>query len=359
MRYPATRPPLRRMMAIDQALRAERWPNTKTFADEFEVNRRTIQRDLDYMRFELRAPIKFSRARQGFCYTERSYRLPYFQLSEGELVAVLLAERMMRQFRGTPFETDLRQAIEKLATMLPDGVSVHLDNIADFLSVLPATQIDYDANTFHILTAATVCRRRLELRYWSASRNETTRRLFDPYEMSLVDDGWYALGHCHLRGAIRTFALQRVRSARETGATFDRPADFRAENYLRNSFRVMSGDGDHRVVLRFKPEAARRFAEKKWHATQVLEQQADGSLIARLHLSGFVEVKRWVMWWGTDCEVLEPPELREMVKHEVRDMLRREEASEANGANQKHTGRTSGRGKNGQPSRRRRRSSPS
>ena len=40
MRYPATRPPLRRMMAIDQALRAGRWPNTKTFADEFEVDRR-------------------------------------------------------------------------------------------------------------------------------------------------------------------------------------------------------------------------------------------------------------------------------------------------------------------------------
>jgi predicted DNA-binding transcriptional regulator YafY len=201
------------MMAIDQALRAGRWPTMKTFTDEFEVDPRTIRRDLDYMRDELRAPIKYSRARRGYWYREPSYRLPCMLFNEGELLAVLLAERTMRQFRGTPFEADLRHAVEKLGTMLPDGLSVRLETVADLLSVLPATRVEYDAETFHALTEATVRRRRLELRYWSASRNETTRRLFDPYEISAVDDGWYALGRCHLRGAIRNFAVQRLRSA--------------------------------------------------------------------------------------------------------------------------------------------------
>ena len=56
----------------------------------------------------------------------------------------------------------------------------------------------------------------------------TTRRLFDPYELLFVDDGWYAFGYCHRSAEIRMFAVQRVRSVRETGETFDRPADFRA-----------------------------------------------------------------------------------------------------------------------------------
>jgi predicted DNA-binding transcriptional regulator YafY len=66
---------------------------------------------------------------------------------------------------------------------------VRIEVIVDVLSVLSAARIEYDAETFHTLTEAMIRRRRLELRYWSASRNETTRRLFDPYEISAVDDG--------------------------------------------------------------------------------------------------------------------------------------------------------------------------
>ena len=121
----------------------------------------------------------------------------------------------MHQFRGTPFEPDLRQAIAKLSEMLPDRVSVRLDTVADFLSVLPATESHYDPKVFCAFTSAVVCRRRLDVRYWSASRNENTRRQFDPYDLALVDDGWYALGHCHLRDDIRMFAIQRVLIARD------------------------------------------------------------------------------------------------------------------------------------------------
>ncbi len=331
MRYHAARLPLKRMMEIDQALRARKWPTDKSLARALEVNPRTIRRDLTYMRDQLHAPIAFDRDRRGYCYSEPTYRLPFFQLTHGELVSLFLAEQMMRQFRGTPFEPDIKSAIEKLGQMLPDKVAVRLDTVADFLSVLPATACEYNPKWFLALATASACRQRVALRYWSASRNETTHRQFDPYELALVDDGWYAVGHCHLRVAIRMFAIQRVQSIRDTGETFERPADFRIDDYLKGSFRAVRGDGDYEVVLRFKPEVARRFGEKRWHASQVLETQRDGSLIARMHLSSLVEIKRWVMWWGLDCEVLEPKELREMVAREVQEMLRRGEAKGAAG----------------------------
>jgi len=324
MRYHATRPPQKRMMVIDQALRAKKWPTDRSLASELEVNPRTIRRDLEYLRDQCHAPIAFDRVRGGYYYTEPTFRLAFPQLSQGELVALFLAERMMHQFRGTPFHADLREAIAKLSEMLPDGVSVRLDTIADFLSVLPSTKCEYDLKSFDTISSAIVCRRRLDLRYWSASRDETTRRMFDTYELCLVDDGWYAIGHCHLRADIRMFAVQRMLSLRETGETFDRPADFRVEDYLKGSFRAVRGDGDYRVVLRFRTDVARRFAEKRWHASQILEPQPDGSLIARMHLSSLVEVKRWVMWWGMDCEVLQPDELRALIASELREMLARE-----------------------------------
>jgi predicted DNA-binding transcriptional regulator YafY len=103
---------------------------------------------------------------------------------------------MLRQFHGTPFEADLRQAIAKLADMLPDNVTVRLDSIGDFLSVLPAVEAENDPDAFCALLRAVVGQRQLDMVYWTASRNETTRRDFDPYELSLVDDGWYVFGYC-------------------------------------------------------------------------------------------------------------------------------------------------------------------
>jgi predicted DNA-binding transcriptional regulator YafY len=321
MLYHAARPALWRMMVIDKALRANKLPNARTLAKELEVHPRTVRRDLDYLRHQLGAPIEFDAVRNGYLYTEPAYKLPFIQVTEGELVALFLAERMLHQFRGSPFESQLRRAIDKLSVMLPDSVSVRLDVIADHVPVLPMVETQYNPSSFHSLITAAAGRRRLKMRYWSASRNETTTRLFDPYEVALVADGWYAVGHCHLRADIRMFAVQRVESVSETGETFDRPADFRVDDYLKASFGAVRGDGDYDVLLRFKPEVARRFEERKWHAVQAIERQADGSVLTRLHLSSLVEVKRWVMWWGADCEVLEPKELRELITRELREML--------------------------------------
>jgi predicted DNA-binding transcriptional regulator YafY len=102
------------MKVIDQALRAGGWPTHKSQAAELEADPRTIRRDLEYMRDQLQAPIKFNRAQRGYYYNEDTYRLPFLQLSEGELISLFLAVRMMQQFRGTPFEPDLRRALVPL-----------------------------------------------------------------------------------------------------------------------------------------------------------------------------------------------------------------------------------------------------
>jgi predicted DNA-binding transcriptional regulator YafY len=308
-------------MLIDQELRAERLPNAVRLARSLEVNPRTIGRDIEYMRDQLGAPIEFDAVRNGYFYRDPTYRLPYFQLSQGELLALYLAERMMHPLRGTPFEADLRRAITKLDTMLPDGVSIRLDALADFLSVLPASQPHYDPDSFCALTRAVACSRRLEMVYWTAARNATSQREFDPYDLALIEDGWYAVGYCHLRLDVRMFAIQRVKLVRETGEVFTRPPDFRLDEYLKGSFRAVRGDGDHDIVLRFAPDLAPRIAERTWHPSQTLDECADGSLIVRFHVNDLREVKRWVLSWGAGCQVLEPEELRESIMTELNRML--------------------------------------
>ncbi len=87
-----------------------------------------------------------------------------------------------------------------------------LDAITDFLSVLPAVQTDYDPELFCAVLRAVIGRRRLEMAYWTARGNETTSRLFDPYKLTVVDDGWYALGCCHRSTQVRIYQGETMAS---------------------------------------------------------------------------------------------------------------------------------------------------
>jgi predicted DNA-binding transcriptional regulator YafY len=197
-------------MVIDQALRAGRLPNAATLSRQLGASRRTIARDIELMKYDLLAPIEFDPFRNGFLYTDLTYRLPYFQMSEGELLGLYLAERMMQQLRGTPIEADLRRAIAKLNTMLPNGVSVRLDDIADMLTVLPATQSYYNPECSRALTSTVVCRRPVDIVYGSASAKSGLSRFFF---LSLAQN-WPSTSSPRPELAVRVLPLQAAESPR-------------------------------------------------------------------------------------------------------------------------------------------------
>ena len=234
---------------------------------------------------------------------------------------MMLAQRVLRQFRGTPFEQNLRQAFDKLAGQLPDGVIVRLDVIADCLAVLPSVETDYDPAIFAALARSVVERRRIEVVYHTAGRDADTTRTIDPYNLMLRGDDWYVVAHDGFRAEVRVFAVQRFRQVSETGETFDHPPDFRVEDYMGESFRVVRGDGRHRVALRFEPPASAWVAEKRWHPSQTIEADSDGGLVLRLDVSDLQEIARWAMYWGSACTVLEPEGLKHMVARECGAIL--------------------------------------
>ena len=55
-------------------------------------------------------------------------------LSEGELLQLLVAERMAEQYKGTPIAKDLENLFQKLATALPDRISVSPEYASDSVS---------------------------------------------------------------------------------------------------------------------------------------------------------------------------------------------------------------------------------
>jgi predicted DNA-binding transcriptional regulator YafY len=319
----ASRPPLRRLAALDRMIRSGAHPNARTAAAELEVHPRTIHRDLDFLRDSWGAPLEYCPRQHGYYYRDTDYALPLMRLTEGELLALFLAERAMQHYRDTPYGSDLATAFHKLTARLPEEVTIDLSHLDDAYSFRGPDVRAGDLLLFRRVARAVQDSRCLELVYWTASRDEEVRRVVDPYHLTSVSGEWYLVAYCHLREEVRMFVPSRIRSARETGERFERPADFSIDAYLDGSFRALRGDGKpRRVRLRFTPEAARWVGEKVWHASQQARRRPDGSLELTLRLTSLIEVKRWAMSWGTACEVLEPEELRQDIVRELNETLR-------------------------------------
>jgi len=315
----AARFSLERIAALDRAVRAGEYPNAKTIARLLEVSHRTVQRDVEFLRDRLGAPLEFDPVRNGYAYRDPAFRLPFLTLTEGELVALFLAERVLQQYRGTPYAADLARAFRKVTLGLSDRVTIDLGHLGEAMSFRSSASTPPDPARFGELVAAIRARRRLRLRYASVSRGAETDREVDPYHLASIDGQWYLVGHCHLRGDVRMFVPARIRSLVATGTTFEAPADFRIDDYLSRSFAVLRGGvGDiHRVRLRFTGDAVKYVRERSWHASQVTEPTPEGDLMVDLEVGHLREVERWALSWGADCEVIEPAELRERVADQL------------------------------------------
>ena len=264
----ASRPLLRRIVALDRMIRGKEYPNSRTASLQLEVSSRTVHRDLDFLRDFLGAPIAFSRSHNGFYYEKPDYALPFLRLTEGELVALFLAERVLQEYRGTPYAADLATAFRKLTAALPDSVTIDLAHLSEVFSFRHRGTATAGVASFRRLTRAVREARQLELTYWTPSRDETIRRVVDPYHLASVEGEWYLVAYCHLREDVRMFVPARIRSFKETGHRFERPPDFRITDYLDASFSVIRGENHYTVRLRFAPEIARYVRQKTWHPSR-------------------------------------------------------------------------------------------
>lgn len=316
------RPPLQRMLRIHQAVQAGDFPNASKLAAELEVSTKSVHRDLDFMRDRLQLPLEWDPVRNGYFYTELVDAFPTLQITEGELLALVVAEKALQQYRGTSFEKPLLSAIQKMEQSLPDTISLSLTDIDQTISFRTRAEPILNLAVFDTLARATAAHQQLELTYRKPGQQQTEQRIVDPYHLANINGEWYLFAFDHLRKDIRTFVPARMKAIQHTGKTFARPHKFSLEKRLRDSFGVQSGHGQYDVVIRFNASVADYIREKKWHDSQDLRELKDGGVELRLTLSSLAEVERWVLSWGGNAVVLRPAELAGAVRQAAQRILK-------------------------------------
>jgi proteasome accessory factor B len=309
------------MLRIHQAIQSQSFPNAGQLARDLEVCAKSIYRDLDFMRDRLDLPVAYDSRRAGYYYTQEVSSFPSLQITEGELFALLVAEKALQQYRGTSFEKPLVSAFRKMAAALPETISLNLSDWEQTISFRTSAEPIVNLQIFDSLAKATAQRRQLLLSYRKPGQTTAEPRTVDPYHLANINGEWFLFAYCHLRKDIRTFVPGRIRRIEPTGKTFTRPHSFSLKRRLRDSFGVHSGSGQFDIRIRFNELVADYVREKRWHPSQQIRELPDGSIELCLKLSSLVEIERWVLGWGGHALVLQPPELAAAVSQAARRLL--------------------------------------
>jgi predicted DNA-binding transcriptional regulator YafY len=314
---PSTRPPLVRMLRIHEELRSVRFPNCNSLGEELEVSYKTIQRDIDFMRDQWRLPIAYDQEKHGFYYTGPVSNLPTMTVSQGELVALLVAQKAVEQYRGTPFERPIASAFAKLAASLDDQEGVSIHQLAEAFSFKPASLPKAEMRAFAEAARAVLENRTVRFVYQGLQNMKKNKRRVEPYHLGCISDQWYLIGRDTERDALRTFALARIRKLETTRERFTRPPDFAIGEFLAGSFSAFQARQIESVRLRLDPLATRIAAERKWHPSQKMFPLPDGSAELTLEVGLAPDLESWILSWGARAEVLAPPALRQTIQTQL------------------------------------------
>jgi predicted DNA-binding transcriptional regulator YafY len=315
-----SRPPLSRFQEIFHAIKTGRFPNRTQLARSIEVTTKTIQRDLDYMRYQLNLPIEFDYARGGYYFTKPIAELPLFQLTEDELVSIFVAQKALRAYKGTAFEQPLRTAFQKLLAVIKspaDKVSISWEDLDSAISFRHFDAYLPDARIFTGITKAIQKDEVVEFDYKKLDAKAYEKRTVEPWHLACVSGQWYLLGYDLTRAARRIFVLARMQnlSATQRGFSSPRPGEADIQKLFQNSFQIWQSENAtlQQIVLGFSGRAAQLVRERNWHPSQRLQELSDGTLELRLTLNSLEEIVPWILSWGRYCRVFSPARLRKKV----------------------------------------------
>ena len=307
-----------RILMIDEAIRSGFFPSIGKLAAKAEVTRRTIERDIEYLRDMYQAPIEYDSVKRGYFYSEPNFFIKSVMLTEGELFSIAIFDRLLEQYRNTPIEVALRRIFEKIVKSMPENITVDSGLLLPQISVITDHQGYIDPNVFEEIFTALKTRRTITFEYRPLQKTTYMKRTVNPYHAICQRGNWYFIGYCHDKKEPRMFSFSRVRNTVLTKNQYSIPKDFSSQEYFDKEIGVFaSARTAYTVELLIFSEIGTYALERQWHNTQKVEQNEDGSVFVRFTTTQMPEVLRWVLGQGHTVKALWPPELVGMVKAEI------------------------------------------
>lgn len=311
-----------RLHSIIRLLETRRGLTLDELAEECDVDRRTIHRDLNAVEqagYSLKT--EWSDGKKVYSFLVKSRNLPPITFTLSQLMSLYLLRSLGSHLAGTPFQADIDELFKNIHSVLPDRHAAHLERIARVSLPLLHGARDYSASAPFVndLQKALLQQYRIRLKYAKKSKDAADDYEVDPYTLVFHKGGIYLLGNAHNRSGMRLFALERICGIEVTRQRFDIPEEYEPEAHFNTAFGLVS-DAPMKVMVRFSAEIAHSIKGRIWMPGQKLSTDTSGRLTIEFEAAGFMELLSWILSYGVHAEVLQPAELRREVKRQVKEM---------------------------------------
>ncbi len=311
-----------RIIQIDELLRGGQFVSMDELVFKFGVNRRTIERDFERLRDDMNAPLEYDKACGKYHYTDPTFSVPNVVLTEGELFTVSTLMPLLEQYKNTPLEGSFKNIMSKIASFLPDTVTVDSSFLNKDISFISDPLPKIDAEVFNQIFKAIKSRSVVKFEYKSAGSKVFKDKIFDCYHVLCQKGNWYVLGFDHGATDFRIFALARIKNIVPAGKTFSIPKDFDIRRHIDLNFGIWNNpESPEEYEFLFSSSIANYVLEREWHKNQTASQNEDGTVRLKFSSNQKEMIFSWVMSFGDSVTVIKPKRLRKEIRAECRKMM--------------------------------------
>jgi len=246
-----------RFYKIDALLQANRVVPIDRLLRELEVSRATFKRDLEYLRDRLNAPIEWDREERGYRYArvpeQGQHALPGLWFNASEAYALLMMQTLLSEMQPGLLKAHIEPLKARLRALIESGAhpASEVESRVRLLNVATRPVLD---KHFEVVAAALLARRRLEFVYYGRGRDESSQREVSPLQLLHYRGNWYLIAWCHLRKAIRSFAMDSIESATTTTKAAKELPKKDVEQFVGKGYGIFSGERVQWATLQFSSE---------------------------------------------------------------------------------------------------------
>lgn len=308
-----------RYLWLHHQLQQKRYPTLLQFQEKFEMSPRQASREIAFMRDFFHAPIEYDQEHRGYYYSDNGFQLPDLWLSQTDLIALAIGNRLKNVLPQGPLRSRLDDIIRHLAEPLP----VAIDELQRRISTKSIRQAPVNPDSFQTLVSALSLQKCCRITYQTPYSQEISEREIAPLHLLLYQENWHLIAHCFQRRDLRTFVLSRIMSARVTEETV--PQELSSQDlgaFIDRHYGIFLHGEPSEVCIRFVPPLADLARQQIWHPEQRIESEASGALRLSFPVGDFRELSGDILRCGPYAEVLSPDSLRLMIREQLESTLK-------------------------------------
>jgi predicted DNA-binding transcriptional regulator YafY len=311
-----------RLIRYSELLSNRRFLTKQELMEVQEVSLATFKRDIAKLRDQMNVPIVFDRELGGYRLDKNSERteLPGFWFSQDEVLALLTIQGMISELEPGLLGPKIKPLQDRLNSILTNQ-GLDADTLTQRVRLLQAGKRRMPLRSFETVAKATLERKQVKVLHFNRQTGEKLERVISPQQLLYYRDNWYVDTWCHLRGGVRSFAIDAIADAEvlnKPAKELDPPS---LKKNMSSGYGIFGGQATAVAKLQFSVARARWVQFEEWHPDQKGTLAKDGSYTLEVPYSDDRELIGDILRFGADVKVLGPSSLVRQLNKELSKTL--------------------------------------